>query len=617
MSQVETRKDEVFRLPIAGRTPLARAISRAVRSPLERMLALDELGEHYRSLPAAGIDAFLAAALQRLETTYRILDGDLARIPANGPVVVVANHPFGGIEGLALGALLRRVRPDVRIMANSLLGRIPELAKLFVLVDPFGGPRAAAASVPGLRAAHRVLAEGGLLAVFPAGEVAHIDVRRGEVCDPAWSDTAARMALRAGAAVVPLFFAGCNGPVFQLAGLLHPRLRTALLARELVGKRQRTLAVHVGDALPATRLAEIGDSVRATAYLRERTYNLARRPAPAVASRDAAAPVTARLQAPIAGPVDPRRLRDEVARVPGEQRLVEAGDLVAFCARAPEIPALLQELGRLREITFRAADEGTGRPLDLDGFDVDYLHLVVWNRELEHVVGAYRLGATDELLSRRGVAGLYTATLFDYAPRLFRDLGPALELGRSFVRAEYQRSHSPLLLLWRGIGRFVAANPRYRYLFGPVSIASSYELPSRRLIASYLRASGAFHPWARYVSPRTPLRVPRHQLERDAGVRTVVDDIEGLSPFIADIERDRKGIPILVKQYFRLGARVLGLNVDPDFADVLDVLVLVDLTATAARDLERYLGRAGAAGFLAHHGVAAGAGAAGACASAS
>ncbi len=601
MNQLEVQRREAFRLPVVGRSPLGRALSRVLRAPLERALSLDELAGEYAALPAsAAVDEFVAAVLARLGVSFRVADEDVARIPATGPVVVVANHPFGGIEGLVLAALLRRVRPDVKIMANALLGRIAELAELFVLVNPFGGPRAAAASLPGLRAALRTLTDGGLLALFPAGEVAHLNLARGEIADPPWSDTAARLAARAGATVVPVFFAGSNGALFHLAGLVHPVLRTALLPRELANKRRRTLAVHVGDPLPAARLATLGGPPEVTAYLRERTYNLARRPV-LVQPAAAAAPRAVRALLPVAPPVPVAGLREEVARIPASQHLAEAGELSAFYARAPQIPTLLRELGRLRELTFRAADEGTGCELDLDEFDVDYLHLVIWNRDREHVVGAYRLGPTDELLPRRGIAGLYTATLFEFKPALFHDLGPALELGRSFVRTEYQRSYAPLLLLWRGIGAFVAAHPRYRHLFGPVSISASYELSSRRLIAGYLRASGAFHPWARQVRARNPLHLPGRQAHRDRAVGSVVRDIEELSPFIADIERDRKGVPILVKQYFKLGARVLGLNVDRAFADVLDVLVLVDLTATDRRLLERYLGRGGAAAFHAHH----------------
>jgi putative hemolysin len=608
VNQLDLQRREAFRLPVVGRSPLTRAVSRALRAPLERALALHDLATSYAALPAGGeVDEFLAAVLARLSVSYHVTDADLARIPASGPVVVVANHPFGGIEGLVLATLLRRIRPDVRIMANSLLGRISELAELFVLVDPFGGAKAAAASMAGLRAAARVLADDGLLAVFPAGEVAHFDLKSGAVADPPWSDTAARLAARAGAPVVPAYFAGSNGALFQLAGLLHPLLRTAMLPRELANKRRSTLAVSVGDPIPAARLAQLGEPSAMTAYLRERTYNLARRlPLP---QRIAPAPATPGAAVRVAPPVPVPRLRAEVAAIPPGQLLAESADLSAFWARAPQIPALLQELGRLRELTFRAVGEGTGRSLDLDEFDIDYLHLVIWNREREHVVGAYRLGPTDELLPQRGIPGLYTSTLFDYRPRLLQAMGPALELGRSFVVPEYQRSYAPLLLLWRGIGAFVAANPRYRYLFGPVSISAAYEPSSRALIASYLRASGAYHPWSPLVRPRNPLRVPRRQERSDGTVGRVISDIEELSPFIADIERDRKGVPILVRQYFKLGARVLGLNVDREFADVLDVLVLVDLTVTDRRSLERYLGRDGAIAFLDHQRIATAAGA--------
>jgi putative hemolysin len=602
MSELTTQRSDVFHLPLTGRIPVWSSVARRLRGPLERVLALDSLGRDYAALPqTASVDDFLAAVLGRLGVSWRVRESDLARIPRTGPVVVVANHPYGGVEGLILGAILHRLRPDTRIMANALLGRIPELHELLVLVDPFGGPGATASSFSGLREAARVLSAGGLLLVFPAGEVAALDLRAREVRDPAWSDTAARLALRSAATVVPVYFEGCNAASFQIAGLFHPRLRTALLARALVDKRRRPFVAHVAEPMSAAALRTLGEPAQVTAYLRERTFNLARRSqASRPAQSMASAPVA---PVPIAAAVPIARLVSEVEGLSPDQVLVEAGEMIVLVARSHEIPAVLEEVGRLREETFRAAGEGTGKTSDLDEFDVDYRHLVVWNRQERHVVGAYRLGLSDSILLCRGVAGLYTSTLFDFDPRFFALLGPALELGRSFVRREYQRAHLPLALLWRGIGQFVAQNPRYRYLFGPVSVAASYEPRSRHLLASFLRTSGAFHPWSRMVRPRNPLRVPLRHAARDGKIREVVPDIEQLSPFIADIERDGKGLPILVKQYFRLGARVLGLNVDRDFSDVLDLLVLVDLTATEPRTLERYMGKAHAAAFRARHGA--------------
>jgi Acetyltransferase (GNAT) domain len=294
-------------------------------------------------------------------------------------------------------------------------------------------------------------------------------------------------------------------------------------------------------------------------------------------------------------------LKAEVEALPPEQLLAASGQFAVYSAGTGQIPWCLQEIGRLRELTFRAAGEGTGRASDIDLFDTYYLHLFVWDAKAESIVGAYRMGLADEILARYGKRGLYTQSLFKCGPRVLRTLNPAIELGRSFVRAEYQRNFAPLLLLWRGIGRFVAGSPRYAVLFGPVSISNSYEPLSRRLIVDYLKANSTEAGLARHVKPRRPFRAGR-PANRDGAERSL-GDIEELSRAIERIEPDRKGVPILLKHYLKLGGRLLGFNTDEQFGDALDGLVMVDLRNSDPRMLARYMGEEGAAGFLAYHGA--------------
>ncbi|MDZ4199345.1 MAG: GNAT family N-acyltransferase, partial [Kiritimatiellia bacterium] len=290
-----------------------------------------------------------------------------------------------------------------------------------------------------------------------------------------------------------------------------------------------------------------------------------------------------------------------VLLLPPEQCLLESGDFALYSAKANQMPRLLHELGRLREITFRAAGEGTGRAMDLDPFDQYYLHLVLWNRAKQELVGAYRLGQSDRIVEEHGKKGLYTSSLFRYSRKLLVKLGPSLEMGRSFIRPEYQKSYSPLLLLWKGIARFVVLNPQYRTLFGPVSINNEYNTVSRQMLVSFLRANRFDSHLARWVKPRNP---PRRPLRRkwDAKIlNRTIHSAEDMSDLIAEIEKDGKGVPILLRQYLRLGGRLLGFNVDPDFSDVLDGLIAVDLLDTDRRILDRFLGREPAGEFLAYH----------------
>jgi putative hemolysin len=271
-----------------------------------------------------------------------------------------------------------------------------------------------------------------------------------------------------------------------------------------------------------------------------------------------------------------------------------------YLASAGEIPELLREIGRCREIAFREAGEGTGRESDLDWFDGHYRHMFLWHKGDARLAGAYRLGLTSEVLSEHGVKGLYTSTLFRYKPQFFERLGPAVELGRSFVRPEYQKGYSPLLLLWKGITRVVERRPEAAVLFGAVSISREYRAASRGLIATYL-ANRASHGLAELVQPRVKYR---ERAMRNGCVRrlaALTADIEDLSLPISDIEENGKGVPVLIRQYLKAGGRLLGFNVDPRFSGVLDALIVADLRTASPAMLERYMGRPGAKSFLEWH----------------
>ncbi len=304
---------------------------------------------------------------------------------------------------------------------------------------------------------------------------------------------------------------------------------------------------------------------------------------------------------PVVARGDVRWLLAEVARIEAAPPLVAHERFLVAAARAPEIPALLHEIGRLRELTFRAVGEGTGRAIDLDLHDRTYTHLFVWDRAARELAGAYRLAETEPLRAAFGSSGLYTHSLFDLREGFFERLGPAFELGRSFVRPEYQRSSQALLLLWKGVARTVAAHPTARRLFGAVSISADYSPESRALIACALSAHHGAPELAAYVRPRRPPRVGWRRRRRLAARIADARQGERLSQLVAEREPDGRELPVLVREYLKLGGRFVGWNVDPDFGDALDGLVVVDLTRTPRRLLEFYMGREGAAGFVARH----------------
>jgi putative hemolysin len=470
---------------------------------------------------------------------------------------------------------------------------------MVIPVDPISGRRAALSNGRGLRRSLEHLASGGMLVIFPAGEVSHFRWSDRAVTDAEWKPAVARIVRLSRAAVVPVYVGGANGLLFQAAGLVHPTLRTALLARELLNKKGRSIEVRIGAQIPAEKLLAIPAPREQADFLRWRTYLLARRerfkPNTALPLKQ---PTSDSKVKPIVPPAAADELAAEIAALPGDCLLSRSGDLEVYATSAANIPAVVHELGRLREVTFRAAGEGTGKAIDLDGFDTHYLHLFVWQARKQEVVGAYRLARTDIVRRQYGVRGLYTATLFGYGETFLDRLGPALELGRSFVRQEYQKGFAPLLLLWKGIGAYVARNPQYKILFGPVSISNQYEAVSRELMVSFLEKFALLHDWAGLVRNR---RAFRSRLLKGAH-RPVFPksgfDVEDLSAVVGDIERKNTGVPVLLRQYLRLGGKLLGFNVDPKFANALDGLILVDLTKTEPKLLERYLGTCQAATFL-------------------
>ena len=441
-----------------------------------------------------------------------------------------------------------------------------------------------------------------MLAMFPSGEVSHWQMPAAQIADPEWNAAAARLIRRSGASALPVYFCGHNGVGFQLLSMIHPKLRTAFLLQEFLQQEGKTVEVRVGSEIASGAIAAISGDREATEYLRSRTYLLARRTQPeALWSAALRSRITLKIQEPVATAVGPEVLAEEVARLPEDRCLAESGDLAVYLGTANEMPQMLREIGRLRELTFRRAGEGTGRSVDLDRFDEYYWHVLLWNQASHELVGAYRAGNTAEILGQRGINGLYTSTLFRYDERVFQKLGPALELGRSFVRPEYQRQYAPLLLLWKGIARLVATRPETPVLFGAVSISNDYNEASREMIYQFFEERMRDDELVGWIEPRRPFRPALLRRWDCTSMCRALRDLDDLAQPITDVEADGKGLPILLRQYAKIGGKLVGFNLDRKFSSVLDGLVVVDLRQTEPAVLDRYMGREGASKFRRFH----------------
>jgi putative hemolysin len=549
-----------------------------------------ELGE------STSADEQRRAVLRRLGLELDLPAGDLSRIPAHGPLLVAAELPTGAMEAILLLTLLRSIRSDVRVVADSWLAAAPELQQFIVHRHAHGS---SAHGTQALRGLTRHLRAGGCVLVFPANRIAQRPPHGRKAIERPWHRALALLQRRTQAPVLPLHVSGRRPAWYDLADWLRPNLAQRLLPRLFLAQRGATIRVRIGHPVPARQLERFADDEARTAYLQLRAQILARRtstPRPGTQI-----PSRRRTLAPLAEPIQRDQLAQEIAALPPSALLTQSGAMQVFIATAQEVPLALREIGRLRELTFRGVGEGSGQQRDLDRYDEHYLHLFTWDREQHEIVGAYRLGATDLIQRHDGPSTLYTASLYRYAPDFLAQLGDAIELGRSFVQPKYQRGHLPLLMLWRGIGAFIARNPRYRRMFGTVSISADHHATSVRLMVDHLLGHCSDAKLQALVSPVRPFRARFRERRSVRWQPQQISSLDDVAAMVRDLEVDRQGVPVLMARYLELGARVVGINVDPEF-HTIDALMVVDLLAAPKHLQVRYLGEAGAAAVRHEHG---------------
>lgn len=280
---------------------------------------------------------------------------------------------------------------------------------------------------------------------------------------------------------------------------------------------------------------------------------------------------------PLARTVGLNSIRAEIRRLPEGALIASQGEYDIYVAEAKHIPKTLKEIGRLREMAFREVDEGTGRPLDVDEYDLYYRQLILWDREARRIAGGYRMGLGDEIFNRYGASGFYISSLFKIKSGFHRTMQQSVELGRSYVLPEYQKKRLPLFLLWKGILYFLLKNPRYKFLYGPVSISKFYSNISRSVIVAFIKNYYFNDELAQYLTPRKPFRPKVDMVDVEMLAVTLTNELKGLDSLISDIEPEHIRIPVLVRQYLKLNARFISFNVDPNFSDVLDGFIILNL----------------------------------------
>ncbi len=554
-------------------------------SLLMEVMKINEVNDVFQKAEHLHGPTFIDKILQIIGIHVEFDDSDLKNIPKEGPFIAIANHPYGGIEGLVLLKLLCAVRPDAKLMANFLLKKIPNLSEYFIAVNPFENIEHSS-SISGIKNTLELLRSGTPIGIFPAGEVSTFKFESQQITDKLWHPVVGKIIAKANVPVVPVYFHGNNGLLFNLLSFIHPTLRTAKLPSELFNKHGHKIRVRIGKPILPSDTSFPHNTTKLLDYLRAKTYALGTglenekkifNPRKIFKIR--------KKPKRIVDAISPETLSMEINGLTDFKVWTEKSYEVYICPTS-SIPNIIKEIGRLREITFRAVGEGTNKQTDLDEYDIYYNHLFIWDTDTKMIVGAYRIGNGDEIFYSRGKRGFYTAELFKIKEQFYPILRRSLELGRSWIRKEYQLKPLPLFLLWKGILKYLLENPHYRYLIGPVSISNSFTKFSKSLIVDYISTHYFDHDLAQYVKPRKAFKVDFSKIDKDLLLEPN-DSLKDLDSLISEIETSHMKVPILLRQYLALNARIICFNIDPKFSDSLDGFLVVDMEKIPVEMLEK------------------------------
>jgi putative hemolysin len=543
--------------------------------PLMKLTGIHRLNQLYDDLQELQGIEFIDALLNELQIEVEFDESELSKIPETGPFITISNHPFGLLDGLILIKLVAARRPDFKVMANFMLNQVESVADFFITVNPFKNEKGPLASLAGTKQCLLRLEEGSPIGIFPAGEVSTLSSKWRGITDRAWQPTALKLIQRAEVPVIPFYFQGQNSALFHLVGLIHPMLRTVALPSEMLKKKNANIRVRVGQPISVREQKEFEDIERYGRYLKARTYSLgsALKVNPFFRKKS----LIPEEGEPIAPPMPTEAIVAEIEQIRPHALLLSKQEFEIFTAEAWEIPHILQEIGRLREITFREVNEGTLHARDLDEYDLYYLHLFLWDKEAKKIAGAYRIGLGNVIFEEYGKNGFYLSSLFRIKDEFNIYLRSAIELGRSFVLGDYQRKRLPLYLLWKGIHTLIENSDELRYVIGPVSISNHYSKLSKRFMVAFIKKFYFDEELAKHIKPRKRFRSKITDGHLSDLLEDMPNDLKKVDKVIADMEPAHFRLPVLLKKYIHQNARIIGFNIDPKFNNALDGLMILDM----------------------------------------
>lgn len=542
-----------------------------------KIAGLDKLNELYDRLADYKGVEFSDKVLESLDITLNVNTPALENIPKEGGVVITSNHPFGGLDGLAALSILGKVRKDVKILTNFILSKVPNVSDYFIPINTtYAFGKFTAPTISGLRQAEEHLLKGGLLVIFPAGEVSSWNNQGKVVEDAEWMTYISRQVRRSKCPVIPMYFHGKNSKYFQWLGRISTKLSDLRFTGEIFDKKGKEIKVRIGSVIQHAELEKFQEDKIVAKFLRSRSYMLE---ADTIEKDESV--YTTRLGDFVPTDVLLKELEENK-----DAHMFDVGTLSCYLFDYNRIPNMMHEIAVRREEAFRAVGEGTNNSVDTDPYDVYYKHLVLWDNATNDLVGAYRLGLGADILRERGIHGFYADTLFRYSDKFAPVLEKCVELGRSFVCVSHQKDTLALMLLLKGLFYTLMKYPEYKYLIGPVSISSWYPMLYRSVMIHYLKQFHRNPAYDDMTNPKTPFVPDFGRVDPDALLFGKTANLEMFDRYLLRMSGGQYRLPPLLKKYIKMGSKIIDYNVDPDFNYCVDGLIMLALEDIPTDDLD-------------------------------
>lgn len=552
---------------------LGRLLKTILIKILSRLIYAKRIDEFIKTNEHLDEKQFIGSLFDDLNFSYTVSNIDHEKIPSQGRVICVANHPIGSLDALSILKAVLEVRRDVKIIANEVLSYIHPLKNLFI-------PLKLDTKIPqkeSIVAIQRAINNEMAIIIFPAATVSRL--KGLTIVDSKWHNGAVRLANKYSVPVLPIYIEARNSYLFYFVSLISKKLSTLLLSHELFNKTNKRIHLKIGDVIPAKVFStQIIDDDSQTKLLKKHVYQIGRNRKGIYST-----------EKNVIHPIDRKLIKAELMN--SKLLGLTHDNKKIFLTNKASSPNTINEIARLRELTFRKVGEGTGKKLDLDKFDSHYSHLIVWDDAELEIIGAYRIGSGKYIMEKLGQDGFYTSTLFDYSSEFqSRFLDESIELGRSFVQSKYWNSNA-LNYLWQGIGAYLKYDTSVKYLFGGVSISNNYPLEAKELIVNY------FSKWygdnTKLVNSKQKFVVSQYSLtirNKLFNGATAKEDYRTLKNMLKPLGYT---VPVLYKHYADLceigGVKFLDFGTDPDFENCIDGLILVDVNQIKEEKRKKYI----------------------------